>query len=237
MQGAPAALQRANACAIDGLHSASMSLRVHSQGRAHCREQSFTSQGKIMATRKTTKKSELAQAGAHLSSAAKEVGDAVTQKIEALGDAMSSGMSRARKKVEKQGEDAKREVGRLVKIAEAQVKKARAQLTKATASAQKSVLAAEKKLEATKRSTGKKLAALQTGAERKAKALQKAIEKEAAAMKKGARTKAKAAAPKKAGAKKAPAAKKATPKAPAAKKSAKPVARKPAKKAAKKSAS
>jgi hypothetical protein len=136
-----------------------------------------------MATRKTTKKSELAQAGEHLSTAAKEVGTALTHKVEALGDAMSAGVTRARRKVEQRRDDAKAKVGKLVKMAEAQVKKAQAQLHKASASAQKSVAAAEKKLEATRRSTGKKLAALQTSAERKARALQKAVEKEAAALK------------------------------------------------------
>ena len=127
-----------------------------------------------MATRRITKKSELATAGAHLGAAAKEVGTAVSHKIDALGDAVSASMGRAKKNVMKQGAQVQAKIGGLVKSAEKQLAKAQAQLSKAGAAAEKSVKAAEKRLEATKRSTARQLAALQAGAERKAKALQRA---------------------------------------------------------------
>lgn len=172
---------------------------LNSQYCAGCREQPFTSRRKDMATRKITKQSELAQAGEHLRTAAKEVRSALSHKVEALGDAMSASLSRARGKVVKQSDAAKLKIGKLVKMAEAQVKKAQAQLKKASASAQKSVASAEKRLEATRRSTGKKLSALQTSAERKSMALKKAVEREAAALKKAVKAPAaKKVAPKKA---------------------------------------
>ena len=136
-----------------------------------------------MATRKTTKKSELAQAGAHLGSAAKEVGVAFSHKIEALGDAVSAGVQKAKKNVLAKRDQVGGQISGLVKAAESQLKKAQAELQKTGESARKAVLAAEKKLESIRRSTGKKLTTLQASAERKAKALQKAVEKDAAAVK------------------------------------------------------
>ena len=121
-----------------------------------------------MATRKTVKKSELAQAGAHLGDAAQEVGTAVVHKLEALGDAVSTGVKKAKKTVMAQGNKVSGKISGLVKAAEGQLKKAQAELNKAGEAARKSVLSAEKKLEATRRSTGKKLAALQASAGRKA---------------------------------------------------------------------
>jgi hypothetical protein len=70
-----------------------------------------------MATRKTIKtpkKSELAQAGAHLGTAAKEVGTAVTHKIEAMGDAMSASMKKAKGKVMAKRDQVQRKIGSLV---------------------------------------------------------------------------------------------------------------------------
>ena len=81
-----------------------------------------------MATRKSTKKSELAQAGEHLSTAAKEVGTAVTHKFEAMGDAVSASVSMAKKNVFKRRDQVQRKIGSLVKMAEKQLAKAQAQL-------------------------------------------------------------------------------------------------------------
>ena len=113
-----------------------------------------------MATRKTTKKSELAIAGEHLGTAAKEVGSAVSHKIDAIGNAVSARVKKAKKDVFSQGGQAKRKISGLVKMVEGQLAKAQAQLSKAGAAAQRAVQSAEKKLESTKRSTGKQLASL-----------------------------------------------------------------------------
>ena len=137
-----------------------------------------------MATRKTTQQTELQQAGKQLSNAAKAVGTAVSHKFEAMGDAVSAGVAKAKKQVTAKKNEAKRDWSSLVKAAETKVKQSQAQLKKAGDDARKAVLAAEKKLEATKRSTSKKLASLQASAERYAKAHLKAVEKEAAALKK-----------------------------------------------------
>ena len=110
-----------------------------------------------MATRNTSKKSELAQAGAHLGSAAKEVGVAVSHKIEALGDAVSAGVKKAKKTVLAKRDQVSGQISGLVKAAESQLKKAQAELQKTGEAARKAVLAAEKKLESVRRSTGKKL--------------------------------------------------------------------------------
>ena len=153
-----------------------------------------------MATKKTAKKSELAQAGEHLSAAAGEVGAAVTHKIEAMGDAVSAGMAKVKKNVMAQRDEGKRKISSVVRMAEAQFKKAEAEFKKMGERARKSVAQAEKKLEAIKRTSTKKLAALEANAQRKAKALKKAIDNETAALKKP-----KPIAPIKAAAEKAPA--------------------------------
>ncbi|MBB5270458.1 hypothetical protein [Quisquiliibacterium transsilvanicum] len=173
------------------------------------RRQALTHERNRMATRKTTKKSELAQAGDHLSAAAKELGSAVSHKMGALGDAVSSGVSRARKQVRTSQDQVARGISSLVKSAEKKFADAQKQLEKAGKAAGKSVASAEKKLEATRRAADRKLAALQSNAERKARALQKAVEKEAAAIKKAVAPKPAAGAAKKAATKAAGAAKKA----------------------------
>ena len=84
-----------------------------------------------MATRKTGKtsrKSELALAGQHLGTAAKEVGTAITHKIEALGDTMKKGMQSAKGKVLQERAQAQRKLSGLVKKAEKQLAGAQAQL-------------------------------------------------------------------------------------------------------------
>ncbi len=126
-----------------------------------------------MATRRSAKKSELAQAGEHLSAAAGEVGAAVTLRIEEMGDAVSTSMAKVKKKVMAQRDEGKRQISGLVRMAEARFKKAEAEFKKMGERAQKAIAQAEKKLESTKRSTGKKLASLEADAQRKAKALQK----------------------------------------------------------------
>jgi hypothetical protein len=83
-----------------------------------------------MATRKTSKKSELALAGEHLGSAAKEVGTAITHKFESLGDAMSKGMKNVKGKMQQRRDQAQRKIGGLVKKAEKQLAGAQAQLSK-----------------------------------------------------------------------------------------------------------
>ncbi len=140
-----------------------------------------------MATRKTKRKSELSQAGDHLGAAARELGTAVSHKMDTLGDAVSAGISRARKEVLTRRDRVGRQIGDLVKMAEARLKEAQVQLERAGRAAHRSVTAAEKQLEATRRSADRKLTALRANAERKAKALQKAVEKEAAALKKTVR--------------------------------------------------
>ena len=54
-----------------------------------------------MTTRKTTRKSELQQAGEQLGSAAKAVGTAVSHKFEAMGDAVTAGIAKAKKRAAK----------------------------------------------------------------------------------------------------------------------------------------
>ncbi|MBK8527549.1 MAG: hypothetical protein IPL57_10800 [Rubrivivax sp.] len=153
-----------------------------------------------MATRKTTKKaakSDLAIAGKHLGNASKEVGNALMNKVDAMGDALSASLSKAKKKVMTRRNDAQRELSKLVKLAELQHQKAQTGAKKAAAAAGKAVQAAEKKLEAARRKATKQLASVQASVERKGKALRRAIEKEAAALKKamGVQGKAKAMAP------------------------------------------
>ena len=62
-----------------------------------------------MATRKTTQQTELQQAGKQLSNAAKAVGTAVSHKFEAMGDAVSAGVAKAKKQVTAKKNEAKRD--------------------------------------------------------------------------------------------------------------------------------
>ena len=61
-----------------------------------------------MATRKTTKKTELQQAGAQLGSAAKAMGTAVSHKFGAMGDAVSASIAKAKKQATAKRDDAKK---------------------------------------------------------------------------------------------------------------------------------
>ena len=194
-----------------------------------------------MTTRKMTKKSELARAGDHLGEASKEIGTALADTFDDMGDAMSARLGKARKKLLTQRVEATRQIAKLVKLAQEQHAKMHAKARQAISAARKSVADAEKGLEATERRTAKQLERLKIDIERKAETMRKAIDKEAAKLKKTATAKAAAKKPaaknvaskktaEKKTASKRPAAKKPAAKKPAARKAAakKATAKKPA---------
>ena len=75
-------------------------------------------------------------------SATPTVGTAVSHKFEAMGDAVSAGVAKAKKQVTAKKNEARRDWSSLVKVAEAKVKQSQAQLKKAGDDARKAAVRA-----------------------------------------------------------------------------------------------